>query len=235
MLDMDTQVYYDYRATLVVFTTVSCALFDVNATIASEMFDIFINTARENKMAKLNQRVAISKYLMKEALLKLLKEKSIGKISVSELCKEAEINRTTFYRYYETPRDILQEIALDCIKELLDQTVISPNTQDIREFATRLCVFLHEHSSIAKLFVENDAEIDLTEIFQILSKQFLGSRTVLYRGQVVDDDTLRLMNTFFSSGIYALIRQWLTEDISKAPEEIAELLYRFINMDFSFE
>lgn len=116
MLDMDTQVYYDYRATLVVFTTVSCALFDVNATIASEMFDIFINTARENKMAKLNQRVAISKYLMKEALLKLLKEKSIGKISVSELCKEAEINRTTFYRYYETPRDILQEIALDCIK-----------------------------------------------------------------------------------------------------------------------
>lgn len=186
-------------------------------------------------MKKLNQRVAISKYLMKEALLKLLKKKSIGKISISELCKEAQINRTTFYRYYETPRDVLQEIALDCVDELSDQAGFSLDTQDIKGFATQLCTFLWERRDTVKLFMENDAEMDLTRLFQVLSQNFLGSKTVLYQGQAVDDDTLCLMNTFFSSGIYAMIRQWMTEDIPKAPEEIAELLYRFINMDFSFQ
>lgn len=186
-------------------------------------------------MAKVTQRVAISKYLMKEGLVRLLKKKQISKISVSELCQEAQINRTTFYRYYQTPRDILQEIALDYVKEFSDQADFSEKTQDISVFTTQLCVFLHDRADMVKLFMQNDTGIDFTKIFQMLSQKFLGTRTIMYQGHAVDDATLRLMNTFFSSGIYALIRQWLTEDISKTPEEIADLLCCSFHMDFSFE
>lgn len=186
-------------------------------------------------MVKVNQRVAISKQLMKEGLLRLLKKKHISKVSVSELCQEAQINRTTFYRYYQTPRDILQEIALDYVKEFSNQADASQKVQNTRDFAMQLCVFLHDHADMVKLFIQNDAGIDLSKIFQTLSEAFLGSRNVIYQGRAADDATLRLMNTFFSSGVYALIRQWLTEDISKTPEEIADLLCCFFHMDFSFE
>lgn len=185
-------------------------------------------------MSKVNQRVAISKRLMKEALLRLLKSKHISKISVSELCQEAQINRTTFYRYYQAPRDILQEIALDFVKEFSNQANASRKAQEIEAFATQLCVFLYDRADMVKLFMKNDAEMDFTRIFQTLSEEFLGARIILYRGHTVDNATLRLINTFFSSGMYALIRQWLTEDISKTPEEIAELLCSSFHMDFSF-
>lgn len=50
-------------------------------------------------MPKENQRIAITKGLLKESLLHLLKKKKIDRITITELCQESGINRSTFYRY----------------------------------------------------------------------------------------------------------------------------------------
>ena len=46
--------------------------------------------------AKENQRITLTKRLLKESLVRLMEAKSLQKISVSELCKDAGINRATF-------------------------------------------------------------------------------------------------------------------------------------------
>lgn len=68
-------------------------------------------------MEKVNQRVALTKRLIQEALLRLLKKTPLAKVSVCALCEEAQINRTTFYRHYETPDDVLSEIAADAVQQ----------------------------------------------------------------------------------------------------------------------
>jgi len=47
-----------------------------------------------------NQRIRLSKAMLKNGLLKLLKEKSLNEITICELCAVSGINRTTFYKYY---------------------------------------------------------------------------------------------------------------------------------------
>ena len=47
-------------------------------------------------MQKENQRVMLTKQLLKESLIYLMKKKEIQKVSVSELCHNAGINRVTF-------------------------------------------------------------------------------------------------------------------------------------------
>lgn len=42
-----------------------------------------------------------------EALIKLLKDKPIGDITISELCDLADIGRAFFYRNFENKKDIL--------------------------------------------------------------------------------------------------------------------------------
>ena len=44
--------------------------------------------------------------------------KSIQKIYVRELCVKADINRSTFYKYYESQYDLLAEIENDFLQEL---------------------------------------------------------------------------------------------------------------------
>lgn len=67
-----------------------------------------------------NQRIRISKTMLKNGLLKLLKEKTLNQITVYELCQVSQINRTTFYKYYGSQEELLNEIETDFLKQLDD-------------------------------------------------------------------------------------------------------------------
>ena len=64
----------------------------------------------ENQPKKEDRRVAYTKMFLKESLLSLLQEKPIGKITPTELCRRADINRNTFYTHYESPEALLRSI-----------------------------------------------------------------------------------------------------------------------------
>ena len=46
---------------------------------------------------------------MDKAFLDLLAEKDFEYIKVKDICKKAEVNRSTFYLHYETIADLLDE------------------------------------------------------------------------------------------------------------------------------
>ena len=49
---------------------------------------------------KQDHRVRLTKLLLREAFLDLLVEKPVAKITVKELCEQANVNRATFYAHY---------------------------------------------------------------------------------------------------------------------------------------
>ena len=65
-------------------------------------------------MAHLDNRVRYTKMVLQQALLKIMQAKDIDKITIKELCEEAQINRGTFYLHYQTPNDLLMEIEQEC-------------------------------------------------------------------------------------------------------------------------
>jgi len=72
---------------------------------------------------KENQRIILTKQLLQNALLKLLKTVPLHAIFIRELCQEAGINRTTFDNHYGSQYDLLGEISqryLDFIAERLE-------------------------------------------------------------------------------------------------------------------
>ena len=48
---------------------------------------------------------------MNKALISILEEKSFEYVTVSEICKKAGVNRSTFYLHYENTVDLLNETA----------------------------------------------------------------------------------------------------------------------------
>lgn len=55
---------------------------------------------------------------LKNALTILLNEKSLNDISVSELTKEASINRGTFYLHYDDKMDLVDNLVEEIFEEL---------------------------------------------------------------------------------------------------------------------
>ena len=65
-----------------------------------------------------NRRVRMTKKLIKDAYLELLETNPSEKISVTDICRKADVNRSTFYMYYEDPIILRQDIENDLMEQI---------------------------------------------------------------------------------------------------------------------
>ena len=65
---------------------------------------------------KTDRRTLITKEMIKDALLTLLQHTRYEKITITALCKQAEITRTTFYLHYDNLDDVLDELLDEALR-----------------------------------------------------------------------------------------------------------------------
>ena len=66
---------------------------------------------------KMNRKRSYSRMVIRQALLDILKATPLSKVTVTDICKRADVNRTTFYANYEDIYDLLRSI----VQELHDE------------------------------------------------------------------------------------------------------------------
>ena len=71
---------------------------------------------------KQDARVRYTKMVIKSSLMELMQAKPVAKITVTEICERAGINRATFYAHYNDPTDLLQSIERELIDDISDMT-----------------------------------------------------------------------------------------------------------------
>ena len=174
-----------------------------------------------------NQRIRISKQMMRDGLLRCLKNKPIDQITISELCRESGINRATFYHHYSTPQDILLEIGWEYAEKIRDifhdQSAASLYPNLIRCF-TYLDTQKATLKTILSTGVDHYIAESVTEIFSWSWNQFTNLRSLIH----LDDDEYMLTVNSLGWAAYHFVKEWILEDIAKSPKEIADLLYRLI-------
>ena len=173
---------------------------------------------------KENQRIVVTKRMLKEGLLRLMETKSLSKIPVSELCQEAGINRATFYNHYTEPADILREMGDDVaveINNLLRERKRHHNVS-IQERVEFACEYLQENKRVAKLLFQNntpESEFAVKLIrgqddWQLLSEKL---------DSIYGKEGAMLLSTFLIHGAYCMITKWLLEDMDMTPKDMGKL------------
>lgn len=179
---------------------------------------------------KENQRIAISKRMLRESLLRLLKTKELGEISITELCREAEINRATFYKHYNTPQDVLADIAMELIKEMKKMYHPLRTLDEVRTCVSTICEYIYKHADLIRLLIHANVDMEIAAAISELHQNFREDKESLGVLKGADDETLQMTAAFIGGGSYFLIRKWLLEDIRKTPEEVADLMFKILNM-----
>ena len=68
-------------------------------------------------MEKKEYRSALrSRKMIRQAFFELLKEKSFEKITVTDVVKKADVNRSTFYAHYPDVMGVVEEIQQEIIE-----------------------------------------------------------------------------------------------------------------------
>ena len=116
-----------------------------------------------------NQRVKLTKRLLREALISLMEEKQIQQISVRELCEKAEINRSTFYKHYGAPENILQEIQQELITSIIDLAEDDGRPVGMRLYLERICEFLWSGRKLHRVLLSSQTGSEDMDLFRMTS------------------------------------------------------------------
>ena len=176
---------------------------------------------------KENQRVRLSKKMLRESLIKLLSEKNIHKISVREICENAEINRTTFYKYYGSPYDLLNDIEDQFLIEI-DNFLVSRNIAGFQESQrlTKTLTFINDNLDSFRMLFNNNVDQTFPEkLFGLPQiRQRLSQRLDLNYTKMETD----YIFTFIVNGGFSMIRDWVNKDERESAEEMAAVLNQTI-------
>ena len=163
-----------------------------------------------------NRRISITKQLLCESFMSLLKQKPIDKISVTELCQAANVNRGSFYAHYADVYDLLGQIE-SIVYERLCSAVRNCNyTRSDFPLINRVIEAVKAERSFcdalfgkygSKQFLDKCCEINRQDITNEWRKKYPG----------LDDLTLDTTYTFMVKGSLGIIEEWVNNDFLNPP------------------
>lgn len=180
---------------------------------------------------KENQRIALTRRLLQDGLLRLLAHYKLEDISVTALCKEAGINRATFYNHYASPTTLLKEMEFDLVTELQRITEHAESIDDTLNQTEQCLILLKQNSALFRMLVRYHVDRDLEHMIEKIAKHYDTHRLNEMQHEL-DAETVHLVSSYLYIGCYNLIREWLIHDMEKTPREIAELLVNIVNRDY---
>ncbi|MCD8120470.1 MAG: TetR/AcrR family transcriptional regulator [Lachnospiraceae bacterium] len=182
---------------------------------------------------KENQRVMLTKRLLKESLLRLLQSKNIQSISVKELCEDSGINRATFYNHYGRPGDVLEELEDEIIKNIpvISVAELKENGSYKKAFIEQATI-LFEHlrndkdfAALARINGDSNSEFAMKIFnFPAIKKAIDDAAPDKY-----DETDRQLIFKYIQSGLYSMVREWIIIGTQKSVNDTAELLAEIID------
>ena len=167
-------------------------------------------------MRDTDRRVRFTKMTLRESLIKLLEEKNIAEISVTELCRCADVNRGTFYAHYRQPSDVLVDIEENLISEL-SEIMRRDNTMENIHYEILNC--LHNNRKVCRMLLgPNSSQAFMQRVTEMSIEKF----SVMWSASLdLSAKNLDHLHRFMFAGTSEIIRYWLMNDENLSPSEIA--------------
>lgn len=162
-----------------------------------------------------NRRVVMTCRMIKDALIDLMNDNDFSKISISDVCKAADVNRSTFYSHYKDTKEVLSEIEDDIIARLPD---VDDSKNDLKEAMRSILSFIKENSELITIMVVRRRDDSFVE--KLLS-------TVLARYEhlspAISEVRTRYNYIFCTSGIIGIIKEWISSDFELSLDAFTDI------------
>ncbi len=172
---------------------------------------------------------------MDEALIALLEEKDLEYITVKEICRQAGVNRSTFYLHYETISDLVNETL-----EMINQRFLSyfPQQEEevlgnmdsrerkdlvlvTREYLLPYLHFIRDNKKVYRTAFRNPSSMQAHTRYGELKQHILGP--ILERFEIPATHRPYYM-AYYVEGIIAIVKEWLRQDCADEVEMIAGII-----------
>ncbi|MCG7376520.1 TetR/AcrR family transcriptional regulator [Paenibacillus sp. ACRSA] len=180
-----------------------------------------------------DKRILRSKTALKETFVRLLFLKPFQQLSISEIVREANYNRGTFYAHYATKDELLHEVIQDVLDEFIRQiqhpyqSISKVNLKEMQTDDITLFTYLKANAALYKLLLSDHIQVDFRyQIARAIENLFLSEYEYeLDEGTLIDPKWLYI---YRAHGVAGLLIRWIEEEFPTSPQymstQIVELM-----------
>lgn len=180
------------------------------------------------------ERSTQTKAKLKNSFIKLVREKGLDNVTVSDLARDSKINRGTFYLHYLDKYDLMEKLEEQAIDDLKQILLFDKNTENLND-----PIELIPYDAILKalIYVKNDFDFIKTlasdggdpnfilmikEILsQMIDSKIQQSEKLTFSQKMLPEDYAR---EILLSSMVAILVLWIKKDAAESPEEIAVMI-----------
>ena len=174
---------------------------------------------------KQSERVERTKKTISLALYALLLRKPYEEITVSDICRKADISRVSFYHYYDKKDDILIQFSDERFAEFFDDFT-KLESMTLEDLVVEMFRFLKKNSRQLAILRYAKKEDILLEQFHSYGRYiFSNNRT---SNLLQKNRNNQFLLPFLVGGLFQVIMRWLDQGMSAPPEEVAKSVFEII-------
>lgn len=164
------------------------------------------------------------------ALIDLMEHTDFDKISVVDVTRQAHVSRSTFYRHYNSVREVADDVEdriLSPLREINRLGTISRLTSESADLsATSLAryeLFHKYRRELLALTGEHGDALFVAETRKLMHDYFKSKVGPMCK---LSEFQIELYIEFVTDGNFGFVRYWLSQKPDMPPEEAARLLNR---------
>lgn len=177
-------------------------------------------------------RVQKTKESIHLALTRLLKMKPLTHIKVTELCREAKINRGTFYFHYQEVGDVFKEFFEEMmvdLKESYDEPYRHTdflNLENLDPKTVRIFHHIKKFEEFYKIILSKEVSSEYYYmLFDEIRSIFIEDKNTLQPGNSTD-----FLYSYSANAIIGLIIEWYRHDFQESADEMNIHLVNILNL-----
>lgn len=171
-----------------------------------------------------------SVYMMKtedkiiEAFLLLLETTPVESITISLICKEANISRVTFYSYFSNLSSIFSFLVFD--RFMQNKINPYPNIKEALRGATN---FIVRHDTMFKRILTSPQREEFADFLKHQGmKHHDRWLAKIDKTNIIPQTARVMMGRFYSAGLIEMMFHWVDSDFNPAKNEFTEHAYLFL-------
>ena len=165
-----------------------------------------------------SRRVKMTKKLLKESIIELMKTTPIHSITIKDICDGADVNRSTFYRHYETQFDLYDDIIND-ISADIEAIITNERAEnlDILLFFTKILEYIEKNRETFLVVLSDKSSLGMGETFNRITGKFLPAEGTTELGTYIAQ--------FIAAGMTSVLWTWLNKPVRRSAKEVARVIY----------
>lgn len=174
-------------------------------------------------MENMDLRVRYTRMVIEESFLKLLQEKPVSKITVTEICQLAHINRGTFYKHYPDVPGLLEAMEEELFEQI--EEAFGNEILDIEQFLVKMLNYtLAEKNRFWALGSDNGDPNLMAKTFRLC---YQWSYPLMLRNVPDATESQRhMLLHYVTQGSGGILAAWIKGGMQETTEELAAYILK---------